>query len=127
MKGNDFMRFYYVYYTTEYEGQAIKTYCGEHMCNNPKNEVIEVTWDNLEKVYKKYGLVASFHYYNKKKGRVIEFFNKFLYLKEWKHPNINIKIKVEYEEANPSLKKILNYHDGEAAIKYLVERGINII
>ena len=49
-------------------------------------------------------------------------------IKEWKTPNLNMTVKTIYEESDEftSIKKILEYYNGEKAIQYLTERGISI-
>jgi hypothetical protein len=48
-------------------------------------------------------------------------------VKEWKHKELNIEVKCEWHEYSPSLQKILEWPNGEKAMQYLLERGMNII
>lgn len=45
---------------------------------------------------------------------------------EKKNPKIDIVIVNEYDEVHPSIQQILEYRDGEKAIKYLKERGLAV-
>lgn len=85
----------------------------------PKEEDIEITWDNLEEIQKKYGPGLG-NIYKRKKGLI------FRNEKQWKTHSLNYIIKVRYKEIDPPINWLLNYWEGSKAIQYLSERGLNI-
>lgn len=99
-----------------------------------KDELFKITWENLDKVYMEYGLLAPFTIFNFKETRIIEFWDWSLFCsKEYrhispkKHPVLPLTYKITYEEVNNlSIKDILEIAPAEKAIKYLMERGMNI-
>lgn len=44
--------------------------------------------------------------------------------KQWKE-ELNIEIKTTWTEYKPTINELLNFRDGDKAIQYLVERGLN--
>lgn len=70
------LRFYHVYYSTYHNGVKIGTEYGWHCyAEAPKEEDIQITWDNLEEMYHKYSLCFKFNIWNFKRGRRISFFH----------------------------------------------------
>ena len=47
-------------------------------------------------------------------------------IKQWK-TILEFKFEVNWVECSPSINKLLNYHNGEIAIQYMVERGLKVI
>lgn len=122
------MKFYDEYYTTYYNGEKVDAYvnmvCADEI---PEDRTIKITWDNLNKVYRELGCILPFNVWNFKRGRRISFWHDYKDIKETKQPILNMEVKVTTKECNPSIQEILKYHDGEKAIKYLVERGMSVI
>ena len=48
----------------------------------------------------------------------------FTNVKQWKE-ELNIEIKTTWTEYKPTINELLNFRDGDKAIRYLVERGLN--
>jgi hypothetical protein len=100
------------------------------MDNEPKDEKVQVTWDNLNDIRQKFGLALPFNIWNYKKGRVISFFNASLFnrktwdIKEWKESDLDLCLQITYIKAHPCIDDILKWHNQEQAIQYLKERGI---
>ena len=109
----------------------ITTYNNEHFINSrvgtmltenpPKDEIINVGWNNVEEVYKKEPGLA-FNIWNFKKGRRVSFFTERILprknerdVKEWKE-ELNIKITIKHEEYNPPINEVLKWHNSEKAI-----------
>lgn len=91
-------------------------------------EKILLTWNNLMELYEKYKSFLGFEIRNKKKGRVIVFYDDLTSLfpiKEWKK-EIDLTLKIDYKEIQCSIQEILNYPKCEKAIQYLNERGLTI-
>lgn len=93
----------------------------------PQDETIEVTWDNLEEIYWKYGLFLPYNIWNLKRGKRIEFWDFSIFerdtwaLNQWKVDYINLPIEITYEEARVTLKEILSYDDAKKAMEFLGE------
>lgn len=128
------MKFYYCYYTIYHNGTRINSRHGKCLYDTkPFDKTIPITWRNLNEIYQSLDFLPNFIILNMKKGRVISFFHDKLFpagnfrdVKEWKHPNLNILLKITYAEYTPSIAEVLKWHDQEKAIAYLRERGLNI-
>lgn len=128
------LRFYHVYYTTYHNGIEIgKEYGYGCFDKAPVEEDIAITWDNLNEMYREHGLCFKFNIWNFKRGRVVSFFTDRLFkkdyrdVKEWKTSDLHITLTIRYKEDNPSIKRVMEYHDGEKAIQYLIERGLTVV
>lgn len=128
------LRFYDIYYTTYHNGVAIGTeYRYGCFDKAPTEEDVAITWDNLYEMYHKYALCFNFNIWEFKKGRVVSFFSDRWFdkdsrdVKEWKTSDLHITLTIRYKEDNPSIDRVMKYHDGEKAIQYLVERGLTVI
>ena len=127
------LHYYRVLYTTYNNGVKVGNTSGFTIADESevKEETIPITWENLEEVYYDYGLKLPFNYYNSKRGRVISFFEGAFCdknrrdIKEWKTPELNMKLIITYEVMPCSLNDIINYWDGEKAIQYLRERNLS--
>lgn len=109
-------------YYTEYHNSIITS-------EEPKNYVENITWENLEENFRK-GKFPYSTWYARKKGKIFSFSDCFdsehFSTKEWEEP-LNIRIEYSFIHVNPSIKRIMDYSDGEKAIQYLVERGLSIV
>lgn len=127
------MKFYYRYVATYHNGTLIGTNVGRMLtAEEPTAEVIDLTWDNLQKYYSEDGLSYKFNIWNFKKGRRVSFFLEKFFLKkderdvkEWKE-DLNIQIKITYAEYTPTIAEVLNWHEMEKVALYLKEKGIKI-
>lgn len=91
----------------------------------------EYNWNNISELFEE-----SKNYYNNfkllstKKGKKLCVYECYPFkdftLVEWKD-NLSFKLISKYVKRHPSIKKIMEYYDGDVAIKYLVERGMNCI
>ena len=97
-----------------------------------QNKEIKIIWENLDKVYYKWGLVLPFNYYQFKKGRVILFFNDSLFnkndwdIKEWKQKEFDIVLKIQYEKEKITLRELQNY-DVELVNQFLKDKKLDMI
>lgn len=127
------LQYYRALYSTYNNGVKVGDSCGFILAdeNEIKEEVIPITWENLEKVYGDYGCFLAFNIWNFKRGRVISFFDGSFRDKnrrdihERKTPTLDIKLVITYKVIPCSLDTILNYWDGEKAIQYLRERNLS--
>ena len=126
-------RKYITWYNQEIEVE--KRFCDYEFSEKDLNdELFKITWENLDEVYMEYGCLAPFTIWNFKNNRIIEFWDWSLFCsKEYRHisskkyPVLPLTYKITYEEVNNlSIKDILEIAPAEKAIKYLVERGLNI-
>lgn len=130
------MKLYKKYITWYNQGIEIeKRFCNYEFSEKELNdELIKITWENLNEFYMEYGFRAPFTIWNFKKARIIEFWDWSLFCsKEYrnisskKYPVLPLTCKITYEEVNNlSIKDILEIAPAEKAIKYLAERGLNI-
>lgn len=131
------LKFYRTYFHTYNKGHLIGTHSGKTLANEdekPKEETIEFTWENLQSLYSKYGILTSFSLWNFKKGRIISFFTDSLIfvkpwekdIKEWKEKELDLTLQISVEEYMPSIQEVLNWYDSEKAIQYLKERGLSV-
>lgn len=127
------LHYYRVLFTTYNNGVKVGNTSGFIIAdeNEIKEKTIPITWENLEEVYYNYGLSVPFNIWNFKRGRVISFFEGGLTdknrrdIKEWKTPELNMKLVITYEVCRCSLNDIINYWDSEKAIQYLRERNLS--
>lgn len=129
------MNFYYVEYQTWHGNFYIGSKSGEMITDKELTDTTDnLTWENLADYYFNNGMACDFNIWwgDKKGGRVVSFFDAELFkpqtwdIKEKSGKPLDITIKTHYIKAKVSIDKILNWHDGEAAIQYLVERGLSV-
>lgn len=119
------MEFYRKKYEVFVDGEKYNTFSFTFFSNEPqeKESTISVDWNNIEEVAKKYGGILDFGY---KKGRkfkkvLFHFRNNISSLRP-----LNMKIKVCVNKIERwSIKEILENKDGENAIIFLNEKGLN--
>lgn len=122
------LKFYEICYSTYYKGDIIYSENGGMICEDePKQENIQITWDNIKEIYKEYGMFLPFCLYDTKKGKTISFFNTMSIIKEKRTPILEMALKIETIKQHPSINEILNYSNGDLAIQYLIERGLTIL
>lgn len=132
------LKFYRCYFETINKGQIMYGDSSRVLIDErdkPQNETIQITWDNLEQVHRKYGIDVGFNVWTRKKGRVISFFNGNLIfrkdyekdLKEWKDKELDLQLEVSVKECQVSIQDVLDWYDSEKAIQYLKERGLSVV
>lgn len=129
------MKFYAIYYITYHNGKQFDIKRAEIICDESKVDEwrVKFTWGNLTELYREIGCHCCFNIWNFKRGRLVSFYNSAFGpayerdIKEWKHKELNIEVKCEWHEETPSIHKILDWPNGEKAMQYLLERGMNII
>ena len=126
-------RKYITWYNQEIEVE--KRFCDYEFSEKDLNdELFKITWENLDEVYMEYGSLAPFTMWNFKKTRIIELWDwslvcskEYRHISSKKYPVLPLTYKITYEEVNNlSIKDILEIAPAEKAIKYLVERGLNM-
>lgn len=92
---------------------------------NTYTDVIKINWNNVEQEIYKIGLHLPFGITKRRKGLQLFFWDDlFTNVKQWKE-ELNIEIKTTWTEYKPTINELLNFRDGDKAIQYLVERGLN--
>lgn len=129
------LKFYGIHYKTYHNGTYIDTHYGETLAEEGtvKDETIQVNWDNLAEIYRKYSLSLPFNIWNFKKGRLVSFFvgnpfkKDFRDIKEWKS-DLNITVEIEYIDISDSksLEEVLRWRNVAKAIQFLNERNLKI-
>ena len=109
----------------KYHSRAISSIYEE---SEAVNSAFELTWENLDQLYKLFPTFLHIKVRKTKKGRiVIPEDTIFLTRKEWKHPTLDITLKMTYYPQPCSINDILEYRDGEQAMRYLKERDMILI
>lgn len=130
------LKFYHVNYTTYVNGVDRGANYGWKALTDEdeaKDYTILVNWENIADFYCKYAPAVPFQLYNFKRGHYLSFSDFSLFksktwdIAQWRHPELKIEIKVEYKEMRPSINEVLHWSNGEKAMQYLLERGINIV
>ncbi len=121
------LAFYNAEYITYHNDKELGREWAKGCCeeNELDNEIIDISWDNLTEMYRRYGLALYFNYMNLKKGRIVCPFDSFKTIKEWKEP-LNIRLVAKYETEEPKIIDVLKWHDQKQAIQYLQERSLSI-
>ena len=121
------LKAYRVIYRTIINGQNVGSDTIMTICESSDavNRVTAVTWDNVEK-----NKSMNFWLRFTRKGRIIcyndgkHFVDRTI--KEWKTPNLNIQLTIEYEERKMSMRELMQYRNADVAIQYMKERGLEI-
>lgn len=123
------LNYYEVSFTLTYQGKIIHSdtaYKLEDESKISKDEYFNITWDNAQTIKDKYSIFTGFSIHQTAKGKTIKCYNMGKTIKEWKQTPC-MELTVIYTKLNPSIDTILKWHNGEEAIKYLIERGITHI
>lgn len=77
-----------------------------------------------EKVGETYLNVVSPKIKTRRKGKVLIYddWDTYFRINQWKEPVLDLEYSVDFEKVDMSLDSILNYHDGEKALLYILER-----
>lgn len=101
----------------------IKLYKDEISEIIPNTPSIKADWDNILNIYEKIGLYLPYGLHKTRKGLKF-YYHDYFSIKQWKE-ELNIEIKTTWTEYKPTINELLNFYDGDKAIQYLVERGLN--
>lgn len=118
------LNFYRAIYKLKRNGETLVMKYGhdELLCTEPpKRYNALLTWENVEKI----GLgVVSPKIKTRRKGKVLIYddWDTYFCIKEWKEPVLDLEYSVDFEKVDMSLNSILDYHDGEKALLYILER-----
>lgn len=128
------VNYYQVKCTTYVNGKekSVHSFCTLLNEEKAQGKEIKITWENLDEIYYKWGLILPFNYYSFKRGRVISFFSGSFFnknnwnIKEWKQKELDIIIKIQYEKEKITLRELQNY-DVELVNQYLKDHNLDAI
>lgn len=123
------MNFYNMYINTYMDGNLIAEDCFYHVLREDKeveNKIIQVTWSNLLEVMQDYGVSMGINVYTTRKGLKIATFNAWKTIKQWKKPELNMKLYVTYKQDNSATIADLKYKKVDKVIQYFTERGVQL-
>lgn len=119
------LEFYRIKYSFIRGGKTIAAKYGWHelLCNEPpQNYRMALTWNDIIDV--NLGMISP-KIQQKKRGKKLIYcdLNTYICIKEWKEPTLDLEYSVTYQKVDMSIRDVLDYYDGEAALRYLAERG----
>lgn len=124
------LKYYRVCFEAFVNGKKYHTYATSSIYeeSDAVDTVFELTWENLEQFYKQFPAILCVNVRKTKKGRIVSPADTiFLRRKEWKHPSLGITLKMSYYPQPCSINDILEYRDGEQAMRYMKERDMILI
>lgn len=126
------LKAYRVICRTIINGECVGSDSAMTICepSNALNRSTAITWENIEEKYSKDGSMMRLGLMLMRKGKVI-YYNDGKHfvdrsIKEWKTPNLDIQLTVEYKETRISMNELMKYYDADVAIQYMKERGLEI-
>ena len=126
------LKAYQVIYRTIINGECVGSDSGMTICepSDTLNRSTDITWKNVEEIFSKDGLALGFGLMLRRKGKVI-YYNDGKHfmertIKEWKTPDLDVQLIVEYRERKISMHDLMHYHDADVVIQYMKERGLDI-
>ena len=88
----------------------------------PSDKSIFINWENAEEQIREANLPMLIQ--GKKNKRILQIFApKIVEIEEKKNPTIALRFEEKAILAEPSLQKILNYPQGEIALKWILEKS----
>ena len=77
---------------------------------NPMTEYIDITWENFYDTFKTYPLSEIITFTICRKGfKIWSFYNSKIKVKQWKVPELNMQLEIEYKEMKPTIQELLRY------------------
>lgn len=77
---------------------------------NPKTKYIDITWDNFYDTFRTYPLSEIITFTIRRKGfKIWSFHNSKIKIKQWKVPELNMQLEIEYKEMKPTIQELLRY------------------
>ena len=76
----------------------------------PMIEYIDITWDNFYDTFITYPLSEIISLTICRKGfKIWSFHNSKIKIKQWKVPELNMQLEIEYKEMKPTIQELLRY------------------
>lgn len=124
------LQMYVAEYTLYHEGKKMDYIVNGfpwHFMENDNNfepvekTVINITWENVKSIKEEYkDIFIPLFISETKRGIIVN------NIKQWKTHSLNLQLIITCRLYTPSIKEVLEYSNGDKAIQYLVERGVQI-
>lgn len=76
----------------------------------PMTEYIDITWDNFYDMFITYSLSEIISLTICRKGfKIWSHHNSKIKIKQWKVPELNMQLEIEYKEMRPTIRELLRY------------------
>lgn len=76
----------------------------------PMTEYIDITWDNFYDIFITYPLSEIISLTICRKGfKFWSIYNPKIKVKQWKTPELNMQLEIEYKEMKPTINELLHY------------------
>lgn len=76
----------------------------------PMTEYIDITWDNFYDTFITYPLSEIISLTICRKGfKIWSLHNSKIKMKQWKVPELNMQLEIEYKEMKPTIQELLRY------------------
>lgn len=76
----------------------------------PMTEYIDITWDNFYDIFITYPLSEIISLTICRKGfKILSLYNSKIKIKQWKVPELNMQLEIEYKEMKPTIQELLRY------------------
>lgn len=76
----------------------------------PMTEYINITWDNFYDMFITYSLSEIISLTICRKGfKIWSHHNSKIKIKQWKVPELNMQLEIEYKEMRPTIQELLRY------------------
>lgn len=76
----------------------------------PMTEYIDITWDNFYDIFITYPLSEIISLTICRKGfKIWSLYNSKIKIKQWKVPELNMQLEIEYKEMKPTIQELLRY------------------
>ena len=76
----------------------------------PMTEYIDITWDNFYDTFRTYPLSEIITFTICRKGfKIWSLYNSKIKIKQWKVPELNMQLEIEYKEMKPTIQELLRY------------------
>ena len=76
----------------------------------PMTEYIDITWDNFYDMFITYSLSEIISLTTCRKGfKIWSHHNSKIKIKQWKVPELNMQLEIEYKEMRPTIQELLRY------------------
>lgn len=132
------INFYRQYFVVYYQNQEVYRMAVSFLADETDYKVkgtekTPITWNNISGIYNKYEMFLPFNVWNLKKGRKICWFyspsSKLpKTIKQWKVSDPELSFQwLPATITDISLNDLMKRPNSELVIKYLIERGMNVI
>lgn len=84
--------------------------CKLRVLEDPMTEYIDITWDNFHDTFITYSLFKILELRICRRGfKFWSLDNPNIKVKQWKAPELNMQLEIEYKEMKPTIQELLRY------------------